>query len=727
VIPWLLAAQLAALDSNYASTSLRSFVAEAARRNRDVPTDLRAYRAVVESEIAVVARLATGNEAVVSLEQIHSEVRWRVPGSYEQRVNGFRTQAMSQLFTSLGFMRDPWTAPILYGNRLSILFGRDTSRAAVRRQLRRRMTAVHPLATDRDQYYRFQGGDTVITMRTGGQALPIVRVLVEPRADAPPRTVAFRGTLELDATRHHLVRMRGHFVTISPPRPSWVGRALAATGFEAIAFIELENAEYEGRYWLPRYQRVEAHAAWTAATDARSVLRVVSRYRDLQVNDTTLTVVVDSLIATPYALRRAPADSLGAFVDWRFEIGDLTRETYTSDFDDLAPDVWRPTGPPRTALRVGRLSDAVHVNRVEGVFTGWGIEHRFRDRAPGVVARASAGWAWHERRIRGRASLERVRGPWTASVRAGRSLDITNDFRHPFDSGSTLAAIFGIDDYDYVDRRVAALGLKRSFPRAQAVWRVETGPARDAGAGVHLARGVFRGDSGFRTNRGVDPGAYWRTWSLLQWRPDVGAEFMRTGVGGQLSVEHATGDLSFARLDARVVARRNRGPWTAALRADAGLLWGDSLPPQQLYEVGRNNQGLPGYRYKEFVGDRALVARGLVTRRLPVLQAPIPLGRLLLPGVSPALAAGVQTAWTTLSSAAAASANLRLGVVPLARSDSARATAEPGRPAAGETDGLRASLRLGLRLFGGSVGVGVARPLGRRGPWKFRFEFGEGL
>ncbi|MBK8247211.1 MAG: hypothetical protein IPK85_07450 [Gemmatimonadetes bacterium] len=727
MLAFLLIAQLGAItpDSSYTSEQLRAFVAEASRRNRDVPAGLTAYRATVESEIAIVGRRAEGMEGVVSLEQVQNEVRWRVPGDFEQRVIGYRSQSLGLQFSSLGFMTSPWTVPILYGNRLSILFGRDTSRRTVRRQQREPMSAIHPLAADRDRVYRFSGGDTVITMRVGDRELPIVRVTVEPRTDLPPRTVVFRGELDLDATRHQLVRMRGYFVAPRPARPNLALRAFALSGFQAIAFVELENGEFEGRYWLPTYQRWEAQAAWTAATDARNIFRIVSRYRQHQVNDTVIVARVDSLVPSPYRLARVAAESLAAFREWRRDLGDLTSGVHSDDFDDLAPDVWRPTGAPRTDFRVPRVMDALRVNRIEGAFTGWGVQHRFRDAFPGLVLQGTAGWAWSEQVVRGRASAQLERGAWTTLVRAGRSLDITNDFRSAFDSGSTLGAVFGVDDYDYVDRRLAAVGVHRRVGQAFGTLRMETGPVRDAHVVPHLSRGLFRGDSGFRDNRGVDPGTWWRTWASFEFHPDVNAEFMRTGIGGLVNVEHGVGDLRFTRLDARVMARSNRGRLTLVARGDLGLLFGDSVPPQQLFEVGRN-QRLQGYGYKEFVGDRAAMLRGLTMYRLPVLEAPIPLGRFLLPGLSPALAFGAQAAVTELSGTGAQQANWRLatrveqpppvdGSVPLG----------VVVPVARATDGIRTSITVGLRFFGGAIGVGAARATDRSGPWKLRVDFGQ--
>ena len=722
----LLFAQIAsaAPDSLYSTPSLRAFVDEASRRNRDIPIGLTSYRASVESEIAIVARRAEGMEGVVSLEQVQNEVRWRIPGDFEQRVIGYRSQSLGIQLSTLGFMTSPWAVPILYGNRLSILFGRDTSRRAIARQRRNPTTAVHPLAIDRDRIYRFSGGDTVITIRVGTRELPIVRVMVEPRADMPDRTVAFRGELDLDATRHQLVRMRGHFVTPRPQVRGLVAKAFLLSGFQAIGFVELENGEFEGRYWLPTYQRWEGQAAWTAATDARSIFRIVSRYRQHRINDTVVVTQVDSLLPSPYRLARAPAESLAAFRGWRGDLGDLSSGAHSDDFDDIAPDAWRPTGAPRTEFRVPRVMDAIRVNRIEGVFTGWGVQRRYRDQMPGLTLRATAGWAWSEQVPRGRVSATLDRGPWTVVARAGRSLDITNDFRSAFDSGSTLGAIFGVDDYDYVDRRLAAVGLQRRLGKSLGTLRLETGPTRDAGVTPHLSRGLFRGDSGFRGNRGVDAGTWWRHWASFEFHPDVNAEFMRTGIGGLVNLEHGRGDLRFTRLDVRLMGRTNQGRLTIVGRGDLGLLFGDSVPPQQLYEVGRN-QRLQGYGYKEFAGDRAAMLRGLAMFRLPMLEAPVPVGRWLLPGLTPAVAIGAQAAVTEYSSGGAMAASRRLGAGVGRGPNDVVPGGPPSGPAFPATDSVRTSVTLGLRFFGGALGVGAARPTDRSGPWKLRVDFGQ--
>ncbi|MBK9976503.1 MAG: hypothetical protein IPP20_01010 [Gemmatimonadetes bacterium] len=726
MLAFLVVAQLAVADSLYPSAAVRALVEEASRINRRVPPTLAGYRATAESEIAIVARRSEGNEGAVSIEQTQNEVTWERTGTFEQRVVGYRAQSVGLQFSALSFFRQAWTVPVLYGNRLTLLFGRDTSVAGrARRRQEQRLVAVHPLAEDRDRVYRFSGGDTLVTLRVDGREIPIVRLVAEPRADAPDNTVAFRGELDLDVSRHVLVRMRGYFVRKAPP-PSLLVKALSFGGFEAVAFVELENGEIDGKYWLPTYQRFEAQAAMTSATESRSIFRIISRFRDHRVTDrvvdSLVVTEVDSISSQPFALTFAPRDSLARVGGWRSELGATTSAVHSDDFNDIGPDIWRSTGVPRFGWRVQRVADAVHVNRIEGLYTGYGAEWRLRDAVPGLTLRANAGWAWSESTLRGRAGAEWKRGRSTYIARAGRTLDITNDFRSTFDSGSVIGAAFGSDNYDYVDRRVAAAGVWRRFGKGRAVFlRLETGPASDHMAKRTLSQGLFRRDSAFRENRGVREGTYWRHWASLEWNPDVSAEFVRTGVGAFASAEVAQGELRYTRLEGRVMARRNAGPLTLAARGDVGTLLGSAPPPQQLFELG-NNQNLAGYDYKEFAGTDAAVVRALVMYRLGALRAPIRVGRWFVPAPSPALSAGVQSGWTQVRGEGGALAMRELVRDTL---PDYLSIASPETLRSRETDGVRTSVTLGMRFFGGAVGVGMARAVDRKASWKLVFEFAQ--
>jgi hypothetical protein len=741
VLTLLLIAQLGSIDSTYASPALREFVARAVERNRLAPASLGAYSARVESEVSLIARQVDGSEVVASIEQMSSLVRWERPGRFEQHVIGHRQQSIGLQFTTLSFLRDSWLVPLLYGNRLALLFGRDSARRPItgRRQNVVRF-AVHPLSNDRERYYLYRGGDTVVTMRVGERAIPVSRVLVEPRADLAPNTVTFRGELDIDAARHEIVRMRGRFVNVAPAR-TFVGKLQRAGVIEAIAFVELENAEFDGRFWLPSYQRFESHAAFPLLGEGRSVFRIVSRFRQLTpatrdppvaqlTSDTTTVGTSDTLLVLTRPLTLASSDSLSRFGEWNTNIGRETARVHADDFADVGPDRWRRTGRPIIELRTERFAGLYHFNRIEGSFTGYGAEARLRDAVPGLTARAWGGWAWNEETARGGARVDWKRARSELSLRAGRSLDLTNDFRLPYDSGSTIAALVGIDLYDYVDRRSAVAGVTwKSRGRRGVRLRLEGGLASDAAVEPHVSRGIVRSTEGFRANRGVDEGHYRLTRMELEANPDVTAEFIRPGTSARLTYERGDGDLDYERTELRVMSRTNRGPFTLAARVDAGVLAGKRPPPQQLFEVG-STQNLPGFAYKEFAGNRAVVARALAIYSFPIWRAPIRLGRrFMLPGPAPGVSAGVQSAWTELHGDGARAAVARLrdaataGVLGAGAFDSVRVSRLVSRP----TDGVKTSVDLRLRFFGSAVGGGFARPVERGARWRFVLSFAQVL
>lgn len=711
LLPLVLAGQSAPAQdtATYATPALRALVAEAAELNRRVPVGLGGYRARLETEISIGNRRAEGMEMAVSLEQVASTLRWDRRGEYEQVIRGYRSQSIGSSFATLGFFRSGWAIPSLYGNRLALLFGRDTSSAARRRAQRRGgepAYAVHPLADDRERYYRFKGGDTVITMRVGDREIPIVRIDVSLRADVPARSVVFLGELDLDARRRHIVRMRGYFATVGgEKRPLDL---LRQAGLEGIAFVEAVNAEVDGSFWLPAHQRFEAHATSGSVGEGRAIFRIITRFLDRELLPMPAGVepgsIGDTLAIRPFRLTILASDTISAYQDWIANLGTMTAEVSAEDFGDVAPDRWSPRGPPRIALETERLGDLIKIDRIQGLFTGFGTVVRFRDAAPGLTVRLAGGWAWNEATMRGRLVTDYRRGPSRWSLRAQRSLDLTNDFRNPFDSGSTLGAIFGADNYDYLDRRSVMLQWWRLLgERQRTQLRVESGPVDERGVEVHLYRSPIGVGDDFLANRVVTPGRYVRSAISLDHRPDVALEFLRTGVGARVYYERGDGELAYQRAEVRLTARTNRGPFSLGARLDAGATT-PGAPPQQFFELGKN-QNLPGYEYKEFAGDQAVVLRGLAIYRLPFLGAPLRLSdRLWLPPIAPSIGLGLQVGATRATTPQAEATVTALGSEP------------SWHP--------RASVSLTLRAIGGSLGVGVAHTVDRPLRPRWIIEFG---
>lgn len=768
-------------DSVYATPALRALVARAAEHNRHVPAELRGYRALTESEAALVVYTAEGEELSGQIEQIATRLRWRRDGSFEQRVVGHRIQAASLSPSVLTYLRGALVAPILYGESLQ-LFATDTTRqadppegakaagaAAPRDDASGRdeeradkrqpaYESIHPFSEARDTYYRFEGGDTVAVLHLPERTVRVVRVRVTPRRWPTGPALLFAGDIDLDAERHHIVRMRGRLIALN----SEAGFAVRLLGRVArgVAYIELENAEFEGRYWLPYRQRIELQAT-SPLTDSRAVIRIVTRFRDHRLDlapvvddaaggaevgarhaavaavgtapagtalaGTAPVVAADATGAATglvsaavshaagadappdsagrprFRLTFAPADTISRFDGWSWEPGEATAPLSARDFDDVAPPDLRADGPPVLRFGVRRFSDAVRYNRVEGLFTGVGATLDFRDAAPGLTLHGNAGWAWAEETPRGALELSLRRGPWEATARAGRDLAHTNDFASPWERGGTVFMLLGADDaYDYVDRRDVTLALSRALAGGDSRLRIEAGWAEDHPEERRLLHRPFVDDT-LRPNRPVEPGRYVLTRLTLEHGRSVQIGSLRPGIGAGLTLEQATGELAWRRVEGRLHLRTMHGPWTLAARLDAGIVASDAPPPQTLYEIGTWTT-LPGYGYKEFAGDRAAIFRGLVRFDPGILDTPIRFGGLVFPAISPAPAVQWHAGWTDAPGSAAAAAVQTLGSRP--------------------TGGVRSAVDLELAFFGGAIGVGVARALDRHEDWRFVFSVG---
>jgi hypothetical protein len=711
-------------DSVYATPALRAFVQQAAVGNLVPPPALAGYRATVESEMAFILRDSLGRELVGQVEQLAAHAEWERSGRYDLHVLGYRSQSAGGPYSALTFTR-MYSVPTLYGNRLAMGMNdglprtRGDSIARVKRLARDSAAGrspyrvIHPLATDRDRFYRFSGGDTAAILYTNGRAIRIVRVQVDPVRSADQNYTGFRGHLDFDADRHQLVRMRGRLETLSRQKLPVLLRAMEAV---AIAYVEFENAEINGKYWLPAVQRSEFQAQMGMMGDTRPIYRIVSRFRDYEIADTAVAVAgIDSIVPLPSTratLTFAKGDSASRYGGWEVNLGTLTGAVGSDDFADLAPDVWKASGRPRYERWPRTLDDVVRYNRVEGLFTGVGGAIHFRDAAPGLVLRTNAGWAWVEHTMRGGVSLALTRGKWTQSLRADRALATTNDYLLAFERGSSIGTLIsGVDDYDYVDRWTAAASVSRIIKDIdRAIVTTELAVVGDRYPRARLASGAFHGGKLFRPNRRALEGDYTRATAMLEFHPRVSGETLTSGFGARLKYEITVGDFAWQRMDARLAARAYWHGLLFSSRVDAGMISGRNIAPQAIYEMGGGME-LPSYEYKEFGGDRAALGRGLVAYYFPVLRTPRRVFGLVFPGLSPGFGAGVQGGWAEQKSASGAFAIAQLngGFTP---------------PLSRPTDGIRATADVRLTLLSGAIGFGFARPMDHFGPWKPFFIWG---
>jgi hypothetical protein len=711
--------------AHYANAAVRSIVERAAELNRLVPSGLGGYRVAVESEIALTLRLRGGAEAEGSIEQVAADVSWDRTGAMEQRITGYRAMQVGPSFSALSYVQDAWVVPSLYGNRLSILFGvrsqpdsanrgnsgRSTTTTAD--TTRRRVSAVHPLAADRELTYRYDGGERVQTLFVDGREIRIVRVNVSAREDLEHTTTVFEGEMDLDADRFHVVRLRGSFSTRAGRRER-PGLLASGIGPQGVIYVELVNSELNQQWWLPSTQRFEAQVTSSIFGDTRAIFRILTRFGEYAFTPMVdSTAAADTLRAQKHRLTYAPQDSISQFGEWSRPIGALSSQVAAADFDDVAPELFRYSGRPQLLIQPERLYDIVHVNRVEGLFTGLGATVRMRDAAPGVLVRGVAGYAWSEEVVRWRAMAEWERNQNSVSVRVGRQLDVTNKFLNGLDSASFFVSLFGDNYFDYVDRHGVSAQYARAFQsKYGSAMRFDAGLIEDRQPVTNYA-GWPMGKAA-RENRGVTAGEYARSGVTFEWRPRINGEFLRPGVGARVRYERGDGDvIRYERVELLVGARNSVGPFSFAARLDAGATLSDEPPPQQLFEIGQA-QGMRAYGVNEFAGDRAVLVRSLAMYSLPFGRAPLRFGPTMwLPSPSPAIAVSFHSGWADASSDAA-----RLAIE--ARGQVCSPTCEfVARP----SDGWKSTVVVGMRFFGGVVSVGAAKPLDGRG-WRGVFQVG---
>jgi hypothetical protein len=717
-------------DTVYSTPALRSFIARAAIENLAPPRELMGYRATAETELAFILRDSLGRESVGQIEQLAAQADWDRGGRYDLHVVGYRAQSLGAPYSALTFTR-MYTVPTLYGSRLVIGMNDGIRRTRQDSQFFRRVQkqdsvagrqpyrAVHPLAGDRDKYYRFSGGDTVATISSNGRSIRVVRVVTELLSNPAANFVGFRGELDFDADRFQLVRMRGRFENITSRKDPFFIRS---TGAVAVAYVEFENAEVGGKYWLPTFQRSEFQVQMQMLGDVRPIYRIVTRFRDfkLSLNDSIETVAEADTAPKPLAPTRAKLtfaskDSVSRYGQWEENIGSKISAVGADDFEDLAPDVWRPTGAPRISWWPKDMGDIVRYNRVEGLFTGLSTNVRFRDMAPGLTARANLGYAWEERTMRGLATASLRRGRWITAARGERALALTNDFLNDLETGLGIGPLLsGLDDADYVDRRVGAFSITRIIKDVdRALLSAEVAYVGDRPEFSRLSNSFLATHAVFRPNRGVLSGDYARGTLFFDFHPRVTGEGLTPGIGARIKYTIAGGDLSWQQLEARLSARRYWHGLIFASHLDLGAVVGDVIPPQALYELG-GGDNLPSYGYKEFAGDRAALGRSLVAYYFPILRTPKRIGRWMIPGLSPGLGAGIHGGWTGALSPQAYASILALGgdgVTPI--------SAPSGR--------IRATADVRFTILSGAIGAGIARPVDHPAKWRPFFVWGAGF
>jgi hypothetical protein len=570
--------------------------------------------------------------------------------------------------------------------------------------------AIHPLARDRDQYYRFTRADTVELRLRDGVLQRMVRIQVERSRIPRERRLLFSGVIELTLDGLHLARMRGRLDASGPLFV--VDRAFRLVRKPRETFIELENAPDPHGVWLPRYQRFEYQGV-RAPGGRAPALRSIAEFLDIQ---SELLPPGASPAFSPdagFVLTSASGDSLSGFRDWNQTLGEASNALDVSDFADVRALLGAE--PTRVFVPAPRDSESVlRFNRIEGLYLGLPVTVAPGGELSGLYVHGNGGYAIWEEVVRWNAAVGIDIGAAGLEAYAGRVLEVTNKFRNQFDQ-TALAAVVARDNWDYFDRTGAGAGGRIAIGRRNLL-AVSAGYANETAVERNMSRAPFV-EGYLRPNRGIYEGSYLHLMGVLDINPDISPIFVKNGVGGRLIYEGGIGGLNYQRVEARVIARHDFTNLFLTVRGHVGFTFGDSIPPQQLYELGGAVQ-LPGFDYKQFAGNQAALLRVRLTRPFPFWQTPLVVGNgVAVPALTPSVSVGFQGAWTWISNANAQRSVNDLGFAFDDRTDQVIVDPDTGLPlpASVATAGLQSSIDVRVGFFNDALALGAAQALTRDG------------
>ena len=539
----------------------------ARRAGAAADTTLHDYRAQGHGFVFFLGAFGEGlaePPRLIKADQLELELSWKAPGASRQRIIGWRDRA--ELPTDIVYHQDH-LGIVQNGFGPTIRLGDGDEVQGV----------PHPLALGGPLLYDYATGDT-LTIELPGRQIRVVALRVRPKQLATPRIV---GTAFLDIGSADLVRLAFNFTAA----------AYRDASLEDVSIV-LDNALYEGRWWLPRHQEIEIRRRATFLDlPARGIIR--GRWDvDSYVFNTGLAV---SWFAGP-EITPAPKAERDSF-PWRGSldsaIQDVAEPVRRNDLAQVRADVARIVGRRalsgwrRGGLSVRGASDLLRANRVQGVVAGAGGVWR----RGGFEARTRASYGFADREANAGLSARIAVGAATLGAIGYREVrDVADEPIVAPLVNSIAAQEFGGDYGDYVragggrleleyplgggviGRLAVAREAVRSLPvrAAPATGRYRPNPALGGPALDVVTLELRRASEGFavRRDRFFDL-------SLEAGRRDGGATYLRVaGTAHVLVPAGATRVLARGQVG---IASRNLPAHRAFVLGGRGTLLGDDF------------------------------------------------------------------------------------------------------------------------------------------------------
>jgi len=510
----------------FADTATRALVLRAMVRHASQDTLVADYQSKFRYRISFgLGRRNWDRIPTASVEEQEGQVRWQRANDLQVEVQGRRSKSRSSSLDLNSMFDQPWFVPRSVGDSVRA-FGEDFPEHA----------ALHPLAADGPDWYRYQITDSARVTNPDGHEVRLVGVRVTPaRAGA----ILVVGTLWFDEASAEVVRFSFRFVGqnlwVGPDGDSKSDTSDARLANRIISRIltldaDLEYSLEDGKYWMPYRQVLSGRVRVPFMGGLVIPFQSETRFEDYTINTGQRIVFTVPLPATTldpdsalalarsrkdsiredrrrrsrdeesqddttsgrayagtwsdgrYEIRRAPADSLRSYNGWADSLvldqsaaEEAQVRTVQADLERMAAQL--PTGisgVPRGGIDYERLGTLFLFNRVQGLSVGGGYQWQ------------PAGWAFAtiEPRLRYGFSdgipvvslgLSRDAPGGKLTIRAYHEMEEPDPFSRGLTFANSFNALFDAsDDADYYLGTGGQVGFVHSVARG-VDWTIQGG------------------------------------------------------------------------------------------------------------------------------------------------------------------------------------------------------------------------------------------------------------
>ena len=588
----------------------------ARRGQAAVDTALHDYRAHAHSFVFFLGQFGEGGSPprLIKADQLELEVYWKAPRSSKQRIVGWRDQAelptdIAYHIDHLGIVQNNFGAAIRIGDGDEV------------------KDVPHPLSPGGPTRYDYALGDTT-TIRLTERDVRVVTLLVRPHP--PGGFAAVAGTLFLDAETADLVRMAFSFTP-----ESYVDKEL-----EDVSIV-LENALFDGQYWLPHRQEMEIRrrATWLDIP-VRGIIRGRWEVDAYDLN----TGLEDRWFTGPEitAATRAERQRYPWTMTLAAAIQGVAEPVRQNDLAAVRAEVARVAGrrvvsglqPHRLGAR--RLSDLVRANRVEGLALGAGLVWRLRG---SVETRVLASYGTADGQPKGLVALSDAVGSWRFEGSVYREVRDVADAPIVAPLLNSFAAQEFGDDYgDYYRAEGGRVAVRRAVgTRGESSVTLLRESVRSLDIHSAPANGSYR----------PNPSLGGLTLSAVEWalRRQSGGFAVRRDWNADARVEVGVADGAdpYVRVAVTGQALLPIGKTRLLLRGDAGAATAQ-LPAHRAFVMG-GRATLLGEDFRRFGGREAALAH--VEWRVPVHGLALGVGSYARVPTTLTVAPFVAAGWTS--------------------------------------------------------------------------------